>query len=205
MEPNYKYKSMSEFRKANPSEYNWLASEKLLEQLSKDMGWKYIAKNKTYDLKEIIKTSKKYNSYSEWRKHEQTTYRLTIKHNLTDKICKENNWNKRLPNRYWTKERCIEEAKKYKTYVDWNKNSSGSVSAAFDNNCIKECMTHMTPIRNQNNFWTKERCIEEAKKYKTRKDWRYNNKASWSAAQRLKIYEECTKHMTVIKTWKRNK
>ena len=46
MEPNYKYKSMSEFRKANPSEYNWLASEKLLEQFSKDMGWKYIAKNK---------------------------------------------------------------------------------------------------------------------------------------------------------------
>jgi hypothetical protein len=196
---------MSEFRKANPSEYIWLSSKGLLEQLSKDMGWKYIAKNKKYDLTEIIEMSKKYNSYSEWRKNEQVIYRLATKHKLTNKICEVNNWSKRLPNNYWTKERCIEEAKKYKTYKEWTENSSGSVSAAFDNNCIKECMNHMILFRKHNNYWTKELCIEEAKKYKTRKDWRHNNKASWTAAQRLKIYEECTKHMSIIKTWKRTK
>jgi 3-keto-L-gulonate-6-phosphate decarboxylase len=205
MEPNYKYKSLQDFKKVHPNLYNWLASKKLLKQLCVDMGWKYVIKHKSYDLKKIIKTTENYNSYSQWRKYEQATYRLAVRYKLTDKICEEKNWSKRLPNKHWTRENCIKEAKKYKTYVEWNKNSSGSTSAAWDNKWVKECIAHMVPVKNPNNYWTKEKCLEEAKKYETRKEWRINSKGSWSAANRLKIYKECTEHMTIIKTWKKTK
>lgn len=51
----------------------------------------------------------------------------------------------RKPNRYWTYEKCLEEAKRYTTLTDFDRNSHGGCNAArrkgwitdFDN-CFKE-------------------------------------------------------------------
>lgn len=205
MESNYKYKTLGDFRKAHSTEYNYLSSKGLLIQLCEDMGWKYTPKLKSCGIEEVLKTTIGYESYSDWRKGERTYYRLATRFKLTNQVCEERGWEKRLPNGHWTKERCIEEARKYKTVSNWEKNSSGSRSSAQDNGWMEECCSHMVYDKKPSGYWTKELCLEEARKYKHRKAWRLNSKGSWSAARRFKIFKECTSHMEVIKTWKRVK
>ena len=45
------------------------------------------------------------------------------------------------------------------------------------------------------NYWTLERCIEAAKAYKTRSDWRKASNPSFQAASRNGWVEQCSKHM----------
>ena len=49
------------------------------------------------------------------------------------------------PNGYWkcNKERCIEEAGKYGSIMEWQKNSSGSLGVAYKLNWMSECTAHM--------------------------------------------------------------
>ena len=47
------------------------------------------------------------------------------------------------PNGYWTKERVLEDAKKYETRNEWKKKSSASHSKARDEGWYSECVIHM--------------------------------------------------------------
>jgi hypothetical protein len=49
------------------------------------------------------------------------------------------------PNGYWTKERCLEEAKKYESKSEWLKKSVSSYGSAHKNGWLVECSSHMTP------------------------------------------------------------
>ena len=44
-------------------------------------------------------------------------------------------------------------------------------------------------------FWTKEKVIRSALKYKTKISWQLNDPKAYNAARRLKIYEDATQHM----------
>ena len=44
---------------------------------------------------------------------------------------------------YWTKERCDEDALKYNSRSEWNKNNSSAYSAAHKNGWLDECCKHM--------------------------------------------------------------
>jgi alpha-N-acetylglucosamine transferase len=99
------------------------------------------------------------------------------------------------PNGYWTKERCIEDALNYKTRKEWTKQNSGAYDSAYSNNWLDECCNHMTQFRKSNGYWTKEKCLEEALKYNTIKEWLLNSKNSYQAAHKNKWLEECCKHV----------
>ena len=66
----------------------------------------------------------------------------------------------------WNRRTCREEALKYKTATEFEKNSSGAYAAALRNDWLKEYTWFM--IRNN---WDKQTCYNEAKKYKTRGDF----------------------------------
>ncbi len=95
----------------------------------------------------------------------------------------------------WTKENCIEEAKKYKTRKEWNVKSKNSYAASCYHGWLDECCTHMIQIKKPNNYWTKEICITDAKKYKTRKEWQSKSQSYYLAAGRLGCRDECCTHM----------
>ena len=144
-----------------------------------------------------------YGSLSEWKyinpKDYQTAYRKGL---LTD-ICESFGWTKRKPNGYWTKERCLTEARKYNYVSDWSKNSSASLDSAYTNGWVEECKAHMSHPKNHKpiGYWTKEKVLEITRTYKTKKTWRKKDYASFRAAQRLGCVEECTSHMeNLIKT-----
>ena len=48
--------------------------------------------------------------------------------------------------------------------------------------------------------WTEEKILREAKKYKTKKEWRENSLKSYQAAARQKIVEKVSSHMEVLGT-----
>jgi predicted GIY-YIG superfamily endonuclease len=48
-------------------------------------------------------------------------------------------------NLYWTKERCIEEVKKYKTYSEFRKNSTGAHNSSFKNGWLYEILDIYIP------------------------------------------------------------
>ena len=50
---------------------------------------------------------------------------------------------KRKPRNYWTKERCIEDAKQYETNSEWQKKSGSAYITAWVNKWLDECSKHM--------------------------------------------------------------
>ena len=143
-----------------------------------------------------ISTMKNYNSLTQWRNENTSEYNKAYRKGWLDDICEANNWVKLIepkPYKYWTKERCIEEAKKYKTNSEWQKNNPSCVSTATRQGWVDE-------IRELNGFhvlkkWTRSGCIKEARKYNSLSEWQRKSNGSKKSAKRNGWYEECTKHM----------
>ena len=156
-----------------------------------------------------IKEARKYSTKKEWTKKSSGSLNAARINNWMDecsghiiRTCKKQG--------YWQiKENCTNEAKKYNTITDWAKASSASYTSSKKNNWYNECTKHMIKTRENkkpSGYWhVKENCIEDAKKYKKKLDWYKNSSSAVTAAKMNGWYEECTKHMTLIKTWKRNK
>ena len=73
--------------------------------------------------------------------------------------------NEKKPAGYWTYERCLAEARKYKFKMDFRNGSAGAYDAAKDNGWLSEYVWLESRSLAK---WTYETCYEEAKKYKTR-------------------------------------
>ena len=81
---------------------------------------------------------------------------------------------------YWTYDRCLEEAKKYKLKVDFKKNAAGAYDAAKD----KGWLVEYTWLENRPLKWTYETCFEEAKKYKTRSEFSKLSGSAYNVARK---------------------
>jgi hypothetical protein len=60
---------------------------------------------------------------------------------------KKRKYKKRKPVNYWTKEKCIEDARKYKKRSEWMRKSHGAYRSAKKNGCFEECCAHMITKR----------------------------------------------------------
>jgi len=110
------------------------------------------------------------------------------------------------PSGYWTFEKCMESASHYISSGDWFKNDSGAYTAAIEKKWFEACTKHMLNVRKPNGFWTKEKCIESALKYKTKNEWRIHNNKALNAALLNNWYDECTKHMVDMhNSWTKEK
>lgn len=95
------------------------------------------------------------------------------------------------PNGYWTETKILEEAKKYKTLKEFRERANGAYCAASKLK-IKHKIYTLTTFKSIPNFWTKEKCLEEAKKYNTRIEFHNNCKGAWKASKRNGWLEEYT-------------
>jgi len=68
----------------------------------------------------------------------------------------------------WNKESCRLEALKYNTLKEFRNNSESAYHACLKNKWNKELLSHFIRTTNESGYWTKERCQEEASKYKCR-------------------------------------
>lgn len=84
----------------------------------------------------------------------------------------------------WSKENCIMDAIKYKTKTEWQKKSVGAYRSALKNNWMDDCSNHMIKYSKPHNYWTKERCLKEAKKHGN--NWYKKSHTSYVIASRNK-------------------
>jgi len=100
--------------------------------------------------------------------------------------------------RKWTKEKCEVEALKYSNVGDYKKNSL-SYRAAVRNKWLDDICTHMNRKKNPYNYWTKEKCQEEALKFKTRKEFELKFRGGYAASRINGWLDEICSHMNKVK------
>ena len=104
----------------------------------------------------------------------------------------------------WTKPLIKIEAKKFKTKSEWKRKSRFSYFAARYYNLLndKSLTSHFIKPTIKVK-WTKEKILLEAKKYKTRKEWRLKSPASYSRAKdkkfKLTSIKELSNHFAPTK------
>lgn len=85
------------------------------------------------------------------------------------------------PHGFWTKERCLEESKKYSSKPDFRKSSSAAYTKAEKNKWIYEICGHMIEIKKPNGFWSFEMCFNEAKKYSNYSEFQKKSSSAYNA------------------------
>lgn len=94
---------------------------------------------------------------------------------------------------YWTKQRCLEEAKKYKTRMEFMKNSAVAYQKSRDTyNCLDEICSHMPPSLTK---WNYDLALKTAKKYKSREELRKNQQSCIQWIRRNKLDDVMFAHM----------
>jgi superfamily II DNA or RNA helicase len=189
IESALKYQMRSDWKNNEPSEYAKARVKGWIDECCKHMN-----KRKVYWTRErCINDAQKYETKKEWTKNSSGAVH-SARDNGWFEECAKHMIQIIKPSGYWTFEKCIESAKKYDTVNEWSKNEQPAYQSARKNGWIEECCKHMIIGKNAG-FWTKEKCIEDAKKFLTRRDWMRNNTTPYSVARINGWLEECTNHM----------
>lgn len=101
------------------------------------------------------------------------------------------------PYRYWSHKSIAEDAKKYRTRKQWQKNSSG-YKAARRRGILDEVCGHMT-YRGVNRL-SSEEIFLEAKKYKSKAEWRSKARSSYASAVSQGLLKQACSHMSPVPT-----
>lgn len=102
----------------------------------------------------------------------------------------------RKPDGYWTFDRCNKEAKKYKFKAEFLKNSSGAYSKCANNGWIPIVCVHMKYRTNiKTTKWNILACQQEAKKYKSLKDFQAHSSSAFTMIYRNKWQDLCFEHL----------
>ena len=143
-----------------------------------------------------IQSASFFDAPNKWKASEPSAHRTAIKNKWYSECTA--HMQKSRQN-YWTKERCIESAQNHSNTSEWIKNEPGAYDAAHKNKWLDDCRTHFEHGRKLNGYWTKERCIESAKKFKSISKWQKSTEArAYDKALQNGWVAECTVHMEVI-------
>lgn len=82
----------------------------------------------------------------------------------------------------WTREACLAEGRKHATKSKWTLESPSSITIAYRRGWIEECSAHMKRTRKPHGYWNRDRCLKEAKKYKSVRAWYRGSPSSYTLA-----------------------
>lgn len=94
----------------------------------------------------------------------------------------------------WSKEKCQEEALKYKSRHEYFKNSCSSYQASKRYGWFDEICQHMKLMKKRN-YWCEETCKSDALKYITRSEYQKESPRSYFVARKLNILDDICQHM----------
>lgn len=104
---------------------------------------------------------------------------------------------------YWNRENCATEALKYKSKVEFIRNSMSAYNSAIKNGWLEEICVHMIRPEQHNKYWTKEKCLGIALKYKSRIEFQKSNNCAYAIASKYGWLRDITKHMVRPKNVKK--
>lgn len=139
--------------------------------------------NLKWTKEKCIKEAKKYKKRTKFARESNSAYNSARNNNWLEEVCSHMEKIDKKPKGYWTKKRCAKEALKHKSKKNLYEKSPGAYMAMFNNKWFDELCPHMKSSK-PNGYWTKEKCIEEALKYKTKKEFRENNQSAYVCASK---------------------
>ena len=186
-----KYKTRQEFRNGSYSAYEYARKHQLLDAICTHMSHP-LPKVKWTD-EAILKEAKRYSSKEEFRKACSAAYTIAHKKGIIDKACS-HMLSLRKERDYWTFEQCHKAALKYQSRVEFKKKDGSAYSTAIRNKWIEQICTHMIkPVPKVK--WTYKKLEEEAKRYKTKKEFELFSHSAYVTAVRNGILDEVCSHM----------
>jgi len=138
--------------------------------------------------------AEKYKSKMDFLEGSGGAYHRALKEGYLEDICNHMDEG-RNPNGFWTKSRIEKEAKKYETRTKFSENSSAAATIAKNNGWMDDVCGHMKVFKKPRGYWTFERCEKEAKKYKTRSEFKNKSPREYTAAQRKGWLDKICSHM----------
>jgi hypothetical protein len=99
---------------------------------------------------------------------------------------------------YWTKEKCFEEALKYKSRNDFKKFCRQAYTISCENKWIDKISQHMTQIKKPNSYWTFEKCKEIASNYNYKTDYIKHAQSAYKIAKKNNWNDEICSHMIIL-------
>ena len=178
-----KYNSKSEFQKGNGSAYS----------AARKKGWindwfvNKINPNNTWTKDRCYEEAKKYDTIKAFRKNSSVAYCTSRQNGWY----KEYTWLKVTRNckLKWTREKCYELALQCKTRGEFQKKSSKAYEYSRKNGWIDDYIWFLSEhdarskaYKGRNQKWNKETCYDEAKKYKTKRDFHKGSPGAYTAA-----------------------
>lgn len=141
------------------------------------------ATKKWVDYETCKKESKKYTNRADFWRFSRSAYRQALKNNWLDKFvwlipqCKKKG--------FWTYQKCKEEALKYKTFHDFEKNSISAYQKSRKMGWIKD-FTWLKPkiIKRKIIKWTFVNCFSEALKYHKKTDFYKKSNIAYQLSHR---------------------
>lgn len=93
----------------------------------------------------------------------------------------------------WSKEKCFEEAKKYKLRSEFQKSSSQAYHISIEKGWIEEMTWFPKNREHHNGYWrNKENFLKEARKYNTKKELEKGNLAAYNAGWKYGYFNDVT-------------
>ncbi len=134
----------------------------------------------------------KYETRKEFRELSNSAYQIIVRNEWLELLCKHLVDTKVQP--FWTKSRCQEEALKYNARTEFSYKSGGAYSSAKRNKWLNDICIHMVN-KKYPNYWTKDRCKEEALKYETKVEYIKGNPSAYDASNRNGWSDYVCSHM----------
>ena len=184
--------------------------EKFYEQEYKDNNWNVLNIAKTGSiggcvLKWTFELSKgealKYECRSDFKKGSVGAYESCLRNGWLEDVCSHMVEIKK-PNGYWTLEMCKLEALKYNKKLDFRVYVMGAYESCLRNGWLEDVCSHMVEIKKPKGHWTFETCKEEALKYNSRNEFKYNSGGAFDKAYDNNWIEDICSHMIEIKKTK---
>ena len=141
----------------------------------------------------------KYSHRRDFQRGCGSAYTAATRHGWLDEICSHMIATAK-PSGYWSRERCFEEAKKYTSQIEFRTNSPGAYNALKKKGWLKDACAHMELDKHLPGYWTKERCREEAKKYKGKSAFRKGCQGAYGSAWTHGWLDEICEHMNQTQT-----
>jgi hypothetical protein len=163
-----------------------------MEVLNKPSGfWK--------DKQNCLESAKQFKTIKEWSSTHYGAWENAKKYGWFDE-CTAHMTSLKVTSLFWRdKQNCLDSARQFSTIKEWSKTNYGAWENAKKYGWFDECIAHMEKNYIATSFWTKEKCIEEALKHKTRNEWLLACFRSHKAAGKNDWMDECTAHMITHK------
>ncbi|KKL75136.1 hypothetical protein LCGC14_2057910, partial [marine sediment metagenome] len=130
---------------------------------------------------------------NEWKIKSGSSYNAAARNGWSDECCEH-----MVPGirsvRFWTLERCKEDALRFKTRSEWADKSGSAYHSAGVNGWRDDCCGHMMEGKKPNGFWNKkDNCRKDALRFKTCSEWKRKSSSAYQSACRNGWLDECCK------------